>query len=204
MTTEVARRWYARRKGLIEPIFGILKEQMGARRFLLRGLANVRAEFMMLATAFNLRVLWRAWKAHQPSVACHTLDDHIVNHAVTDRIFLLLGEPDAIAPRSHFQLTSPPPSFSDTLRRFETGSLPRLHHECWYWAQAILRFGTPIQYDHLDRCMPALWGHLIWILFWLEENAQVSYKAASRFYLHFSLRFIGLQFIEGTTKRSRL
>ncbi len=65
MTTEVARRWHARRKGLIEPVFGILKEQMGARRFLLRGLANVRAEFMMLATAFNLRVLWRAWASHQ-------------------------------------------------------------------------------------------------------------------------------------------
>ncbi len=66
MTTEVAKRWYARRKGLIEPVFGILKEQLRARRFLLRGLANVRAEFMMLATAFNLRVLWRAWASYQP------------------------------------------------------------------------------------------------------------------------------------------
>ena len=65
MATGVARRWYARRKGLIEPVFGILKEQMGAWQFLLRGLANVRAEFMMLATAFNLRVLWRAWTSHQ-------------------------------------------------------------------------------------------------------------------------------------------
>jgi len=61
MTTEGARRLYAWRKGLIEPVFGILKEQMGARRFLLRGLANVRAEFSLLATAFNLRTLWRAW-----------------------------------------------------------------------------------------------------------------------------------------------
>ncbi len=65
MTTEVARRWYARRKGLIEPVFGILKDQLSARRFLLRGLANVKAEFMMLATAFNLRVLWRAWTSYQ-------------------------------------------------------------------------------------------------------------------------------------------
>ena len=61
MTTDVARRWYARRKELSEPTFGILKEQMGARRFLLRGLANVRAEFVLLATAFNLRTLWRVW-----------------------------------------------------------------------------------------------------------------------------------------------
>ncbi len=65
MTTEVAKRWYARRKGLIEPVFGILKDQLRARQFLLRGLANVKAEFMMLATAFNLRVLWRAWAPHQ-------------------------------------------------------------------------------------------------------------------------------------------
>ena len=62
MTTERARRLYARRKELIEPIFGILKEQLSARRFLLRGLANVRAEFVLLATAFNLRTLWRVWR----------------------------------------------------------------------------------------------------------------------------------------------
>ena len=62
MTTERARHLYARRKGLIEPIFGILKEQLGARRFLLRGLVNVRAEFTLLATAFHLRTLWRVWR----------------------------------------------------------------------------------------------------------------------------------------------
>lgn len=61
MTTERARGLYARRKGLIEPIFGILKEQLGARRFLLRGLVNVRAEFTLLATTFDLRTLWRVW-----------------------------------------------------------------------------------------------------------------------------------------------
>ena len=43
---------------MIEPAFGIIKEQLRGRRFLLRGLDNVRAEFTMLATAFNLRVLW--------------------------------------------------------------------------------------------------------------------------------------------------
>ena len=62
MTTERALRLYARRKELIEPIFGILKEQLRARRFILRGLANVRAEFALLATAFNLRTLYKAWR----------------------------------------------------------------------------------------------------------------------------------------------
>ena len=61
MATEEARLLYAQRKGLIEPVFGIMKEQMAGRRFLLRGLANVRAEFALLATAFNLRMLWKQW-----------------------------------------------------------------------------------------------------------------------------------------------
>jgi transposase len=61
MNTDEARMLYARRKELNEPTFGILKDQMNARKFLLRGLANVSAEFTLLATAFNLRTLWRIW-----------------------------------------------------------------------------------------------------------------------------------------------
>ncbi len=53
---------YSRRKELVEPTFGILKELHGARRFLLRGLANVRAEWLLLATAFNLKTLFRVWR----------------------------------------------------------------------------------------------------------------------------------------------
>ena len=61
MATAEAKAIYTRRKQLAEPSFGILKEQMVARRLLLRGLANVKAEFVLLATAFNLRTLWRVW-----------------------------------------------------------------------------------------------------------------------------------------------
>jgi transposase len=61
MQTDEARSLYSRRKELIEAVFGILKDQLGARRFLLRGLANIQAEFTLLATAFNLRTLCRVW-----------------------------------------------------------------------------------------------------------------------------------------------
>ena len=57
MRSDEARTLYARRGRLSEPTFGTMKDQMNARRFLLRGLANVRAEFSLLATAFNLRTL---------------------------------------------------------------------------------------------------------------------------------------------------
>lgn len=59
MRTEWAKALYRLRKQIVEPVFGIIKEQLGARRFLLRGLSNVRAEWTLLATAFNLATLWR-------------------------------------------------------------------------------------------------------------------------------------------------
>ena len=61
MSTSAAQEAYRLRKQLVEPAFGIIKEQQGARRFLLRGLANVAAEWTMLAIAFNLRTLCRVW-----------------------------------------------------------------------------------------------------------------------------------------------
>ena len=62
MSTDTTKEVYRRRKQLVEPVFGITKEQMGARRFLLRGLINVAAEWNVLAIAFNLRTLWRLWR----------------------------------------------------------------------------------------------------------------------------------------------
>ena len=75
MSTEQAKRAYRQRKQLVEPVFGIIKEQQHARRFLLRGLPNVAAEWTLLATAFNLRTLWRVrrvaatWKRRRAAVA---------------------------------------------------------------------------------------------------------------------------------------
>lgn len=57
MATAEAQTLYKRRKELVEPAFGIIKEQQAGRRFLLRGLRNVSAEWALLAVAFNLRVL---------------------------------------------------------------------------------------------------------------------------------------------------
>lgn len=62
MATEEAQTASRQRKTLIEPVFGVLKEELGARRFLLRGLAGVRAEWNLLATAFNLRTCVRLWQ----------------------------------------------------------------------------------------------------------------------------------------------
>lgn len=45
---------YRLRKQTVEPVFGQIKEARGFRRFLRRGLANVRGEWSLLCTAHNL------------------------------------------------------------------------------------------------------------------------------------------------------
>ena len=61
MAQQESQDLYKRRKETVEPVFGILKERQGARQFLLRGLSKVAGEWLLLATAFNLRSLWRLW-----------------------------------------------------------------------------------------------------------------------------------------------
>jgi hypothetical protein len=57
------RAIYQRRKAIIEPVFGVLKEQRGMRRFRLRGLAKVSVEMALAATAYNLTRLWSGGRA---------------------------------------------------------------------------------------------------------------------------------------------
>ena len=45
---------YRLRKQTVEPVFGQIKEARGFRRFLRRGLDNVRGEWSLLCTAHNL------------------------------------------------------------------------------------------------------------------------------------------------------
>ena len=56
--SKAGRELYALRKQTIEPVFGIIKEAMGFRRFSLRGLANVRTEWTLVTLACNLKRLF--------------------------------------------------------------------------------------------------------------------------------------------------
>ena len=49
---------YARRKALVEPVFGVLKQQRGMRQFRRRGLDAVSTEWALATTAFNLTRLF--------------------------------------------------------------------------------------------------------------------------------------------------
>ena len=59
LRSPAGRAIYQRRKALVEPVLGILKEQRGMRRFRLRGRWKVAAEFALATMALNLTRLWR-------------------------------------------------------------------------------------------------------------------------------------------------
>lgn len=61
--SEPGRTLYAKRKTLIEPVFGQIKEARHIRRFLLRGINQVRAEWRLICATHNLLKLFRAAKA---------------------------------------------------------------------------------------------------------------------------------------------
>lgn len=58
LRSPAGRATYARRQGLIEPVFGVLKEQRGMRQFRRRGLQKVAVEIALATTAYNLTRIW--------------------------------------------------------------------------------------------------------------------------------------------------
>jgi transposase len=57
--TKSGRERYAKRKHIVEPVFGQMKHVRGFRQFLLRGLKNVQAEWKLVCLTHNLLKIWR-------------------------------------------------------------------------------------------------------------------------------------------------
>ena len=60
LKTPAGRACYAKRKHIVEPVFGQMKHCRGFRQFLLRGLENVAGEWKLLCLTHNLLKIWRA------------------------------------------------------------------------------------------------------------------------------------------------
>ena len=67
LRTKKGREIYSKRKQIVEPVFGQIKEARGFRRFLLRGLENVSAEWDLICLTHNLLKLFRSGR--MPKVA---------------------------------------------------------------------------------------------------------------------------------------
>lgn len=60
IASEDGRSIYGKRKAIVEPVFGIIKQARGLRAFLRRGLSNIRVEWGLMCTAHNLMKLLAA------------------------------------------------------------------------------------------------------------------------------------------------
>lgn len=72
LDTEEGRRVYAQRKAIVEPVFGQTKEARGFRRFSLRGLPKVRAEWTLVCLCGNLLKLVASGLMSSKSSICAT------------------------------------------------------------------------------------------------------------------------------------
>jgi transposase/IS5 family transposase len=63
LRTKAGHAHYARRKAIVEPVFGQIKEASGFRRFSLRGLEAVGAEWQLVCAVHNLGKLFRSGRA---------------------------------------------------------------------------------------------------------------------------------------------
>jgi len=59
LKSEEGKEIYKKRKQTVEPIFGVIKEIIGFRRFSLRGEAETDAEWSLVCSAYNLKRLFR-------------------------------------------------------------------------------------------------------------------------------------------------
>lgn len=59
LSTIRGRTIYAKRKMIVEPVFGQIKQARGFRQFLLRGITKVKGEWSLICTTHNLLKLWR-------------------------------------------------------------------------------------------------------------------------------------------------
>jgi len=63
LRTKKGREIYAKRKGMIEPIFGQIKHARGFRQFLLRGMEKMRGEWGLICLTHNLLKLFQSGQA---------------------------------------------------------------------------------------------------------------------------------------------
>ena len=57
LQTKEGKKIYAQRKSTVEPVFGIIKQVLGFRQFLLRGFEKAKGEWSLVAIAYNLKRL---------------------------------------------------------------------------------------------------------------------------------------------------
>jgi len=58
---DVNQETLSKRKAIVEPVFGIIKHNWGFRRWTVRGINNIKTQWNLICTAYNLDKIYRCW-----------------------------------------------------------------------------------------------------------------------------------------------
>ena len=67
LKTKGGKAIYKMRKQTVEPVFGIIKQVLGFRTFMVRGLKKVSTEFELVKSAYNIKRLFNLMKVQAAS-----------------------------------------------------------------------------------------------------------------------------------------
>ena len=79
LRTQKGTQIYRQRKMTVEPVFGIIKEVLGFRRFSLRGMDQAKAEWTLVCTAYNLKRVFKLLKQSHSSVQTNQMDQNMAH-----------------------------------------------------------------------------------------------------------------------------
>lgn len=115
LRTEKGKQVYRQRKMTVEPVFGIIKEVMGFRRFSLRGKEQAQAEWTLVCTAYNLKRLFNLINQRQKSVQTTQSEGIKAENASKSNVFAKI---DTIKRHQAWQLKDILTSLTSSLDRF--------------------------------------------------------------------------------------
>jgi transposase len=88
LQTDESKFRMIRRAASVEPVFGNIKQNLGFRRFNLRGLQKVKGEFNFMCIAHNLNILFKTMQTKRLAAVTYALQIKINQHIAISKIRL--------------------------------------------------------------------------------------------------------------------
>ncbi len=80
LKTPEGKALYKQRKQTVEPVFGIIKEVLGFRRFSMRGKEKAETEWSLVCLSYNLKKLFKLMAARVPASPAEAAKQHASAH----------------------------------------------------------------------------------------------------------------------------
>jgi transposase len=77
LNTPEGKALYKQRKQTVEPVFGVIKEVLGFRRFSTRGKEKAETEWCLVCLSYNLKKVFKLMAAHVPEYPAEAAKQHV-------------------------------------------------------------------------------------------------------------------------------